>query len=339
MDSFKKKFRFVKSIYDYFFRRCLLFKRFVYFVNTHFPNNTITKFFKFIICILFAPIWLVAAAFNKNPIILRKIEISITSRCTLKCRDCSNLMQVYRSMDRTYELEFDSFVSDMNKLFTLVDFIETIDIIGGEAFIGGYLPNILRMLIKSKKIGLVEIITNGTVVPNDEILRIIKNKKVHIHISEYSRELAPNSVELKKALAANGVNTLILHPVWYDRFGEEGLRPRNRSASELADNFANCLRCIEFMDGKLHFCPVSSHGMYLGLIPAGENDYVDVRNANDESNRRKMMNFIKPPRGFYVRACDHCDAGMPGKKRIPAAVQGNWADGKNDSSSFTMISP
>jgi len=282
-------------------------------------SKRINELFCVIGMVLFFPLWLADMLVQPNKMTCYRMEVVVTSKCTLKCISCANLMQYYRANNKHYVADYAVLAKDIEKLLSQFDYITCINVIGGEPLVYPRLYDVLNKLATSKKIGLVTIITNGTVKPNNEIMQLAKSPKIIFVLSQYPKEVAPEADMLVKTLLNNKVNVQFGKSVWYERFGEMGTKARGRTNRQLAQNFAGCQGCIEFMDGKLHMCPVSSHGTNLGLIIPDDEDYIDFR--TDNIDKIKLKRLIRKPKGFYIRACDHCDAGIRPYKKIPAAIQ------------------
>ena len=68
---------------------------------------------------------------------LNSVDLVVTERCTLKCKDCSNLMQYYTKPET---LEEASITEEVDILLSLVDKIHEIRVIGGEPLLNkGYI--------------------------------------------------------------------------------------------------------------------------------------------------------------------------------------------------------
>ena len=65
----------------------------------------------------------------KNKIYMRSIDLMITTRCSLKCESCSNLMQYYVDPKNT---DYENILQSLNILSQNVDEIAEFRIIGDE---------------------------------------------------------------------------------------------------------------------------------------------------------------------------------------------------------------
>ena len=71
----------------------------------------------------------VAAQKRKKDLYLNSIDLVLTEKCSLKCKDCSNLMQYYA---KPVDEDFDTLINSIDKILSNVGFIREIRIIGGE---------------------------------------------------------------------------------------------------------------------------------------------------------------------------------------------------------------
>lgn len=58
------------------------------------------------------------------------------------------------------------------------------------------------------------------------------------------------------------------------------------------------------INGELHYCYRSAHGMDLGLIPRNESDFVNLLSGDSMEVRNKLKNFVGLE---YISACDYCN--------------------------------
>jgi hypothetical protein len=229
-------------------------------------------------------------------------DLVITTRCSLHCIHCSNLMQFYGRgpYKHSYHIPVDQIIADLEKLLGAVDFIQTMTVLGGEPFLHPGLAELLAYLNSKTKIRHLQVITNGTIVPAEEILGWCTGKKIRVLISDYKGKVYYE--RLISALRRRGVRHKVLHPGYWRSYG--GLSPRNRLKEELSRVFTGCRvpNCRSFLNGEFHLCPRSSAGMDLGIVPRRNEDFVSVRNDIDiRLNLKRLLGKR------YISACNYCD--------------------------------
>jgi molybdenum cofactor biosynthesis enzyme MoaA len=71
---------------------------------------------------------------------------------------------------------FETLRQNLDTLFNKVDYIQRINIIGGEAMLHPKLPMIIQHILHYRdKIGYILIITNGTIIPTEELLSVLRD--------------------------------------------------------------------------------------------------------------------------------------------------------------------
>ena len=82
---------------------------------------------------------------NKN--YMRSLDIMVTTKCSLKCKNCSNLMQYYKNPNNT---SHDEILNALKVIDKAVDEISEYRIIGGEPMMNKDWANIVKSIIEMK---------------------------------------------------------------------------------------------------------------------------------------------------------------------------------------------
>ena len=113
---------------------------------------------------------------------IKSIDIQITERCSLKCKDCSNLMQYYTRPENS---DLNLMLKSINRFMACVDNIYEFRVIGGDPFMSKDLYKIIDNLVQYAHVQKIAIYTNARIIPKKEDLEHLKNKKVILDISNY----------------------------------------------------------------------------------------------------------------------------------------------------------
>ena len=250
---------------------------------------------------------------------VKYLEIPITTACTLRCRDCANLMQYYRSdynCSKTHvgSVDCNKLMQAMNNLLKCVDYIEELHILGGEPFLNKDLPKILRFIKRIKKVKNITIVTNGTLVPSQEILEILQENRCEIFISNYG-EYSSKINEIVRLCADLKIRCKVLNnSQWYQ---SGGLNLRERSVDELEQQYSKCGEfCRSLLNGQLYICPRSAHGSDLGVV----NDW-HVNLLEMTSPKEKQKELLELEDLNYIMMCNYCNEGTDEYVPIPRGVQ------------------
>jgi len=246
-----------------------------------------------------------------------RLNVVVTSRCTLRCKHCSSLMPHYKAPS---DFDTGKIIASIDKLFACTDLIYHVELLGGEPFLNKKLSVIARHLLDSEKILHMDIITNGTVLPPLEMLESLKHESVSVVIDDYG-ELSRKADALSDALKRQGIDFRInRHWAWADLGPFES---RNLSQEQLAELFAKCNfnSCAELLDGKLHRCPRSSHGTKTGLVPKYTDDFIDIFNgsASNRILKEKLKVFFHDKE--FIHACNHCNGNTDDSLTLTPAEQ------------------
>ncbi|MGL6105467.1 MAG: radical SAM protein [Fusobacteriaceae bacterium] len=252
---------------------------------------------------------------NKNYISIPYIEIVVATKCTLRCKDCANLMQYY---DNPYIIDINTIKTSINRLIESVDNIEKFRILGGEPFLHPDLDEIINLVASSEKIKEVQIPTNGTILPKKEsLIKALKHNKVSISISDYG-EYSTKKKEIVQLGEQHNIKVEVMNmDYWLDY---SSIECRSRSKEQLQDQYKQCNhQCTSLLNGKIFDCPRSAHGMDLGIIPKNSLEYIDLVDESKSILRiRREIIAMYNEQKKCIQACNYCNVGTSPKKIEPA---------------------
>lgn len=243
------------------------------------------------------------------------MELVITTKCTLNCKNCANLMPMY---NKPYNVDKEMILKTIEKLKSSIDEIYVFRILGGEPLCNPDLKYYLKDLPKEIFREIV-IVTNGTLVPNDsELIKIMKEKDVIVNISNYGN-YSFKKEELLTMLKNEKIRYKIddSYRVWFD-YGT--LDNKNRNKKDLKKQFSNCdLHCKSILNGSIYYCPRLAHGIDLGKIKTNKGEYIDLLNNTDKENKKQIRKLMY--RNNYIEACNYCNYATKECKIIPIGEQ------------------
>ncbi len=139
---------------------------------------------------------------KKNAFFVSRIAVSVTNGCSLRCRDCNNLMPYCKEK---FTIDVKEQINDLKKLLFYVDGIINVEVIGGGSFVYNQPPELLLYLLGESKVKCVEITSNGTILPSTNILNLLKNSKVCILLSDYGKVNGKCVEKTYQYLKKNGI--------------------------------------------------------------------------------------------------------------------------------------
>ena len=258
---------------------------------------------------------------SKNFLDIKSIDVQITERCSLKCKDCSNLMQYYSHPEHN---ELDLMLKSIKRFMACVDNIYEFRVIGGDPFMHKGLHTIIDHLVQYEKIKKIAIYTNARIIPKKENLECLKNEKVVLDISDYGLldKSKRRADEIMKLCDDNNIKYSIRNvTVWQDC--GRILPYQKRSEEERVRVFNNCCNSdlLSLLHGKLYRCPFSANATNLKAIPNDASEIVDLGDEkipfNILKDQIKELTYDKK----YLTACNFCNGRDYKTPAIDAAVQ------------------
>lgn len=251
-------------------------------------------------------------------LVIKNIGLIITERCSLRCKDCVNLMQYFKNPKH---IDYDMNIKSMQCLLEKVESIERVSVVGGEPFVNVDMYRIVEWLCQQEKVKNITIFTNATVVPTEERVPFLQHEKVFVSISNYYQDRQKIQA-LEKCLSEHGINYNIVNErIWKDL---GNLLCRNRDEKANNKLFYKCIfdGCFQLMNGQLHYCARSACGLALGAFPEKEGDYFNVlrEDLSEEEYMREFLQFISNDK-IAPTACDYCSGKGWEAEIIPVGIQ------------------
>lgn len=265
-----------------------------------------------------------------DELILKKVNLTPTMRCNLKCKLCGVRVPHYEYCP---QMSVKDMKVTIDAVFEIVDYVEKLQITGGEPFMHPQLAEIISYCFTyQKQFGSLWIITNGTIPAKSEFLEVVRHYsgKIVFHVSDYGVRKGA-AEDFVKSVEATGCECRYLK-----YFGEEqsyggwvdqgDFICHNRDEEDLKHVFKTCSQVVSggfwyVRHGQMHWCGRSVRGTEVGKVPLREEDYLDVFKGTKEERREKLKKLMQRP---YITACDYCNGDYgtcDSEKRFSAGEQ------------------
>lgn len=257
---------------------------------------------------------------NPEKLFLRSIDLIITERCSLKCKNCSNLMQYYANPK---DCDIKMLLESIDAFCKVIDEVMDFRVLGGDVFMNKEWPIVVERLIDESKAKRVVLYTNGTIVPNEKYIPLLKNNKVLVIVTDYgtlSRKLS----ELKKMLEENHIaHHILVITEWLDC---AAIISHHRSIEQNKEIYKICCakNMLTLSNGKLFRCPYAANAARLMAVPDYKDDYIDLfQEVLDIASIGEIKDKIK---GYilhknYLETCDYCNGRPLSGREVPPAIQ------------------
>lgn len=253
--------------------------------------------------------------YKYDKVYIMSVSFLPSTICNLKCRHCLNFNPFAKKF---YSREWDALKRDVDLFFACVDYVMLFHVSGGEPMLYKHTADLIDYIDKNygDKIGTLRTVTNGTVVPSDEILQKLSKCNVEVTVDDY-RQAVPKYNEQFDLLLQKFEKYQIKYyfnkvDSWID------LAPEKTDYSGMTEEQLICHRdeCgqtwQELRDGKLYSCNYAAYATVAGI--AGEQDLEESYDLTQYTSEKKKelvefrlgytnkgyTNFCKKCRGFTV---------------------------------------
>lgn len=262
----------------------------------------------------------------KKKIYVLKTDIMVTPVCSLNCENCSQFVPYWKNK-RAFDIN--ELKRDLDLFFGVVDFVMDMNIVGGEPFLYHNLEEYISYIGKNyrSKIGYLGVITNGTIIPKDSTLRLMREYDIGISISDYSKEVDyRGKIDLLcKKIDQESISYVRNENIqWFD-FGFPR-KPYHYEGEDCAKHMANCNTiCHCLNDGKVYYCGTAWAAEKSGIFPKDKKSYVELSDIdlNNLEDKKKVIECcLGNVDDGYIEFCKVCGGyGNDNDNRVITAKQ------------------
>ena len=249
-------------------------------------------------------------------LVVPSIDVVVTEKCSMKCKDCSNLMQYYAN---PVNADFDRLSGALKKIMNEVDHVLEFRLIGGETFVNRQAHEYLNMLREFDNYSRIAVYTNGTIIPRRENIAHFAKDDVYVRITDYGKH-SRNIEGMRSSFDEFGVQHDSRVPEWQDC---GTIKRHFRTEEESEKVFEECCvnKTLTLIQDRLYQCPFSGNAHNLGATKLKESEYLDeVASLEDGEIRNRLFGMFRETK--FLSACDSCSGRpMDGERNHPVAIQ------------------
>ncbi len=244
----------------------------------------------------------------EDKLLLPYTEYMVTTKCSLKCKNCILFIPYY---ENAQHVSFKEFQDDLDSYFKRVDKVLNFRLLGGEPFLHPEFVEFLNYIGEKyrNKINSLELVTNGMIYPQkDEVFYLCKKYKIKIHISNYTKTVDyKNNLKkfIEKLKQYNIEYENALPDKWSWKRVQSPLIENGLQEVELENLFMNCQNhCKALYNKKLYYCAMQSSATKANLFLDDASDYIDLET---EKSIEKFVRFeFGKLKNGYVSFCKRC---------------------------------
>lgn len=125
----------------------------------------------------------IIAAYRYNKCFVNSCSVKVINTCTLHCEKCMSALPYMKEKN----LSLKEAMEETDFLFSKLDYICYYAIGIGEGFLYQELDKLIEYTMENYKdnIGVFVIVSNGTIVPSEKVLKMVKKYNISIRVSNY----------------------------------------------------------------------------------------------------------------------------------------------------------
>lgn len=250
-------------------------------------------------------------------------QICLTERCTLKCIKCAHAcFNVPNDME---DPSLDFVKKSADNFFAKFDLVKEFVLIGGEPFLFKELKEAIIYIGENYRQQMITfaITTNGTILPDAELVELCIKYDITIRVSDYSDSIPQLKQQYGRFYERCAGNKMIIWKTdkeksWFD-YGFEAY-DRGNSEKELIEAFDKCRTpCREIRGTKYYYCVMARSVAENLKMEIGERDYIDLSQVKDKNILLEFqMGFSDKG---YLDMCRFCRGAEAKEYSVPAAEQ------------------
>lgn len=257
---------------------------------------------------------------ENDSLYLGSLILAVTDYCSLRCRDCSNLIPY---IGKPRHRDADAVVADLDRFLAYVDGVYEAQLIGGDAVLHPDIDRIAERVAERDKVRRVMVFTNSVAPLDAERWRRLAGGKTAFRTSDYGSP-RQDIAGWEESLTRMGFEFYVKKLEKWSKIGIGGAANPDRARNRRI--FRTCVsgECTTLADGRLYRCSIVPNAAALGRIPDAADNYLELPAAgNDESfaeTKAKIRRFFVDK--AEMAACSHCTGSFSGEsENIEPAVQ------------------
>ena len=237
---------------------------------------------------------------NEEKLYVRTLQLLVTERCTLKCAECSNLIQYY---EKQKDCDYETLIKTIDVIDDKFDEVSEVHLIGGEPLLMSRLYDVIQYILSKNTIQYIIIFTNGTILPTEEQLEVLKNDRIMIHISNYGA-LSRKLEEIRSKFSEKGIHYDVYDEMRWCRHSR--VQDYQLNEQQLKERLRECrsaVNCVEIGDGCLFRCFYANHAYRLQAVPCEVNEYIHI--LDEAVTKEEIYQFLYKKDTFQI--CNWCN--------------------------------
>ena len=236
--------------------------------------------------------------YRKKKVHLSCLELWTGNRCNLRCQHCISLIP-YVTEQR---VPAEKICQSLNRLLKMVT-VDRLILGGGEPFLDPNIHSIIKKASVSSSIRQIQIDTNGTVIPSEQVIQALQHPKVHVRINRYPG-IEVQADHLFSRLKESQITCSYRTPLWKMAGGPFQQRLHFEMSRVLYKACAMKRHAVLF-DGEFTACPRGIHTRTVMGMSKNSWEHLNVFRLKPGMISRARIAVAADP-NIYKDYCLYC---------------------------------
>jgi len=257
---------------------------------------------------------------KKNISRVDAIYLVATTRCTLRCTECSSFVP-YIADSKDYTA--DELLTSLDKVLDILGSVRVVNFYGGEPLLCKSLARMITKLRNEKRIEQIQISTNGTILPDDNLLSVLDDPRILFRVSKYEGNAQQKISELDELLSVHKIKHEIINYKYWDAGAK--IQNCNDSPEELERKLLECTSCgiIYILGDKAFLCSPACFYYAVDETCSLNKEFADLNGdiTTVEASFRALTERLRT--GEHLELCKYCTGVHAAQlvDKVPVAVQ------------------
>jgi len=196
---------------------------------------------------------------------------------------------------------------------------------GGEPFLYSDLTDLVKFLHEYRsKVHEIVIATNGSIIPDDNVLRCLKENDVLVRVSDYGI-MKEQCDALMEKLKSKGIRSYLYsfgsqQSLWFDCGGKNVKYEKSKKV--VRNRYYTCVfrNCLTLERGELSYCSRATNSYVIQGFSRADTDYFNLREYSGGGYKKALAKYLvyRHP----MQACHYCNGSDSTKLILPAIQMG-----------------
>lgn len=259
---------------------------------------------------------------------LHIVDMFVSTYCNLNCEHCC--VRTYQGIRKRRTVP--EIKENIDEMFRKIDYVGIMIFGIGEGFMGGSpLESALEYITEkyADRFCVIEIVTNGTIVPKDSLIKVLQNRKIRVVVDDYTDHVqlaAVNYPLVTKCLSENDVQFSGLKREYWEEYEFGNVADDN--IESLDKKLGDCIchaKGFAYIgygnaSARIYSCVHQTINAYQNIVTETEDDGIDLNSSDPLEIIEFLLGYTEKG---YLSACTQCNGAFEGKEsnHIPVAVQ------------------